>query len=92
MRKYCQYSQEVVNIDIILEIKIIDYLHILHVQQVLGHRNIKDTLPYTQLVTLTDDKYVCKVARTPEEIQDLIENSFEYVCDQDDLKFFRKRK
>jgi hypothetical protein len=25
-------------------------------------------------------------------IAELIENGFEYVCDQDDLKFFRKRK
>lgn len=65
---------------------------ILHVQQLLGHRNIKNTLRYTQLVSLEDDDYVCKVARTPKEIQDLIETGFEYICDQDELKFFRKRK
>lgn len=66
---------------------------ILHVKQLLGHKRLENTLLYTQLVDLEDaDDYVCKVARTPNEIHDLIETGFDYVCDQDDLKFFRKRK
>ena len=28
----------------------------------------------------------------PHEIQELIECGFEWVCDKDDLKFFKKRK
>jgi len=32
------------------------------------------------------------VAKAPNEVQELIENGFEYICDMDDLKFFRKRK
>jgi rubrerythrin len=39
-----------------------------------------------------DDDFVCKVAKSPNEVQGLIENGFEYICDMDDLKFFRKRK
>jgi hypothetical protein len=59
----------------------------------LGHKRLENTLLYTQLIDLeASDDYVCKVARTPNEIHDLIETGFEYVCDQDELKFFRKRK
>ena len=67
---------------------------ILHVMQVLGHKNIKNTLLYTQLIQLneSDDQYVCKVAKTPKEIQELIENGFEFICTLDDFRFFRKRK
>ena len=61
--------------------------------QFLTHKRIENTLLYTQLVEFEGkDDYVYKVARTPNEIQDLIENGFDYICDQDDLKFFRKRK
>jgi hypothetical protein len=31
-------------------------------------------------------------SKKPEEIAKLIEAGFEYVCEQDGLKFFRKRK
>ena len=65
---------------------------ILYVQRLLGHKSIKNTLLYTQLVNLEEDEYICAVGKTPETISELIENGFEYVCDQDDLKFFRKRK
>jgi len=33
-----------------------------------------------------------KLRKKPNEIQELKENGFEYICDQEDLKFFRKRK
>ena len=66
---------------------------ILHVMQVLGHRQIKNTLLYTQLVKFEeDDEFICKVARSPEEIQALIEAGFEYVLQKDGLAYFRKRK
>jgi len=66
---------------------------ILHVMQVLGHKNIKNTLLYTQLLQVEkDDQFICKVAKEPKEIQDLIEQGFEFVCSSDDFKFFRKRK
>jgi len=66
---------------------------ILYVTQFLGHKNIKNTLIYTQLVkNIKEDEYIYKIARTPSEIQELIENGFEFVCQKDDMAFFRKRK
>jgi integrase len=67
---------------------------ILHVMRIPGHKNIKNTLRYTQLIQRdeTEDDFVCKLARTPTEIQSLIEADFEYVCDLDSLWFFRKPK
>ena len=66
---------------------------ILHMMKVLGHRNIKNTLLYTQLIKFKEnDEFVCKVARKPEEIQELIEAGFEFVLEKDGLAYFRKRK
>jgi hypothetical protein len=31
------------------------------------------------------------VARTPEEVKALLEAGFDYVCEKDELMFFRKR-
>jgi len=42
--------------------------------------------------THNDDEFICKVARTLNEIQEPIENGFEYICDLDNQRFFRKRK
>ena len=39
-----------------------------------------------------NDEFMTKAAKTPEEIKSLIEVGFEYVCQKDDLLFFRKRK
>ena len=58
----------------------------------LGHKRIENTLIYTQLVKFESDEYICKVAKTPEEIAQLIEAGFEYVCEHNGLKFFRERK
>lgn len=65
---------------------------ILHVMKLLGHRNIKNTLLYTQLMDSKEDEYVCKIAETTKDIAQLIEDGFEYVCEQQNMKFFRKRK
>jgi hypothetical protein len=66
---------------------------ILCVMQVLAHKRIQNTLKYTQLVKFEDpDAYVCKVAKTDKEISELIEAGFEFICEKDDLKFFRKPK
>ena len=58
----------------------------------LGHKNIKNTLLYTQLIDSEEDDYVCKIAQTTKEISQLIEDGFDYVCDLQNLKFFKKRK
>ncbi|MEM4727236.1 MAG: tyrosine-type recombinase/integrase [Candidatus Bathyarchaeia archaeon] len=66
---------------------------ILHVMQILGHRNIKNTLVYTQLIQPEgDEEYVCRVAGTVKQAVELVEAGFEYVCEMDGVKLFRKRK
>ncbi len=67
---------------------------ILHVMRLLGHRSIKNTLLYTQLVKPTgnEDEYISKVARTIDEARSLVEIGFEYVCEIAGAKLFKKRK
>jgi hypothetical protein len=65
---------------------------ILHVKQLLGHRNINSTLTYTQLVSFRSDEYHLRVAKTVEEDKELIEAGFEYVTSREELKIYRKRK
>lgn len=59
--------------------------------QMLGRKNIKNTLVYTHLVNLESDEYVCKIAKTVEEARALVENGFGYVTEVDGVKLFRKR-
>lgn len=65
---------------------------ILHVMQMLGHKNIKNTLVYTQLVDFKNDEFVAKVAHSEGEICQLVEAGFEYVCDHNGTRILRKRK
>ena len=39
----------------------------------LGHKNIKNTLIYTQPISTKDDDYVCKAAKTLDETANLVE-------------------
>jgi integrase len=63
-----------------------------HVMRLLGHKNINNTLLYTQLIDLADEEFVSKVAKTVDEACELVEAGFDYVTDIDDVKIFRKRK
>jgi len=65
---------------------------ILHVMRLLGHKNIKNTLKYTQLVDFGEQDFISKVAWTIEEACKLIEGGFQYVCDFENAKIFRKPK
>ncbi len=66
---------------------------ILHVKQLLGHRNINSTLIYTQLVNFESDEYYSATAKTTEEAKRLVEAGFEYVCTTpENVMLFRKRK
>lgn len=66
---------------------------ILYVQQLLGHKQLKTTLRYTQLVQLPhQEKYICKVAQTVEEAKELVEAGFKYVTDIDNCKLFKEKK
>lgn len=65
---------------------------ILYVMQVLGHRNIKNTLIYTQLVDFDNDEYTARVAHNTKEDKELIESGFQYVTERDSFRIHRKRK
>jgi integrase len=66
-----------------------------YVMQQLGHKKIENTLLYIQLEEAlfqgTVD-YVSRVAKTENEVCKLIEDGFEFVCDFQGHKVFRKRK
>ena len=49
-------------------------------------------MTYTQWVNFESNDYVCKVAKSVEETQALIESGFDYVTDFGGSKLFRKRK
>jgi integrase len=68
---------------------------IVHVMQFLGHKNIKNTLVYIHLAEELfkgEQEYVSKVAKTTTDTCTLVEAGFEYVCDFENAKIFRKRK
>jgi integrase len=65
---------------------------ILYVMQLLGHKNIKNTLIYTQLISTKEDDFVCKAAKTVDEASKLVEAGFEFVYEIQDCRLFRKRK
>jgi integrase len=66
---------------------------LLYVKTILGHKDLRTTLRYTQLLEgLANDEYYCKTATNITEATTLIENGFEYVTEMDSLKLFRKRK
>jgi integrase len=65
---------------------------ILYTQRKMGHRNLKNTLIYTHLVNFKSDEYTVRVAETINEACKLLEAGFEYVCNMNDTKIFRKRK
>jgi len=66
---------------------------LLHVKALLGHKDLRTTLRYTQLLeTLETEEYHCKTATNIKEATQLIENGFTYVTEIDGTKLFRKRK
>jgi len=70
---------------------------IIHVQQVLGHKNIKNTMIYITLAKELfkgQQEYVSKVAKNIKESCALVDAGFEYVTGEytDGGKIFRKPK
>ena len=66
---------------------------ILRTVRKLGHRNIQNTLIYTQLVNFEEDGWNVKVAHNVDEACELVKAGFEYVIGEYlDGKIFRKRK
>jgi integrase len=70
---------------------------IYYVKELLGHKTIQSTQVYIHIerslfLNAPPEDYHVKVAKTQEEITQLLETGFEYVLQKDDLAFFRKRK
>jgi len=65
---------------------------ILHVKEILGHKSLNNTMLYTQLIGFKDDEFSARIAHTEEEACQLIETGYEFVCDFENNKLFRKRK
>ena len=66
------------------------------VKEFLGHKKLDTTLLYIQIEQALfkegDDEFTVNVTKKPDEIKALLEVGFEYVCQKDDMQFFRKRK
>jgi len=64
---------------------------ILHVQQVLGHRDLRNTLVYINLEKVlfynADDEFHVKVARNLDVACKLVEVGFEYIAEIDGASF-----
>ena len=70
---------------------------IVHVQQVLGHRDIKSTMIYITVEQAIyqelEEHFISKIAKTAEEARELVDLGFEYVCTTpESIMLFRKRK
>jgi integrase len=68
-----------------------------YVQHLLGHKSIKSTEVYINIEHSLfggdlNDQFTVRIAEKPEEIKELLEAGFEYVCQKDTLIFLRKRK
>jgi len=69
---------------------------IVHVQRLLGHRNIQNTLRYINMEQAifkdSIDQFHVKVANSLDDACKLLEVGYEYVTEMDGKKLFRKRK
>ena len=69
--------------------------NVLNVMTFLGHKNIQNTMKYIHLAEIISGRsgeYICSIAKTLDDAKKLIEKGFEYVCEMDGAKLFRKRK
>ncbi len=68
-----------------------------HVKKVLGHRSMKSTEVYINIEQAVfeedeNEEFIVKIAETRDEIKALLEVGFKYICEKEDLMYFRKRK
>jgi len=69
----------------------------MYVKNLLGHKTLDSTMIYINIEkaiygSLRDEEFTVRVAKEPDEIKKLLEAGFEYVCQKDQLMFFRKRR
>ena len=62
------------------------------VMRILGQINIQNTLLYTQLFSFQSDEFYSATTKTVQDTQRLIGAGFEYICEFNDVKIFKKRK
>jgi len=65
---------------------------LLHVQRMLGHRDIKSTPIYTHLVNFEGDEYHTAPSKSLKEDGELLKVGFEYVTEREGIRIYRKRK
>jgi hypothetical protein len=68
---------------------------IFHCKWLLGHSRLENTMKYIHCANaiLTEvGSFTSKVAHSLEEACALVESGFDFVCDMNGLKIFRKRK
>lgn len=67
-----------------------------YVKDFLGHKELRNTEIYINIERTifesSSDAFTVKVAEKPEDVKELLEIGFEYVCQKDNLIFLRKRK
>lgn len=71
--------------------------NLLLVKEFLGHAEVDNTLLYIQIEQAlygqsSDDEFVVYGTSDKEEIKKLLAVGFDYVCQKDDILYFRKRK
>ncbi|MCJ7470201.1 site-specific integrase, partial [Candidatus Bathyarchaeota archaeon] len=71
--------------------------NILLVKEFLGHANLDNTLLYIQMEQAifglnNDDEFTVNATNDKQEIKQLLSVGFEYICQKDDILYFRKRK
>ena len=68
-----------------------------YVQHFLGHKSLKSTEVYINIAHTifgagSNDKFITKIAETPEQIAKFLDAGFDYICQKDNLTFLRKRQ
>lgn len=65
---------------------------ILHVKELLGHRQLSSTMVYTHLVKFESTDFHVKTAKTVKEVCELAKVGFTYFTEIDGVQVFRKPK
>ena len=60
--------------------------------EMLRHKNINNTMLYTQLVNFDSDNYTTRVSQNVKEDRELIEAGFEFITERNGAKIYRKPK
>jgi integrase len=66
--------------------------NVLRVQQLLGHKNIRNTMKYIGLINFKDDEFEVTTATTVEEAKKILSAGFNYVTEKNGIMLFRRPK